>query len=67
MEYIINSFLKTIRNEIRTGHSVKIEEFGTFSSYMKQEYMGKNLNNGKIEKIPSTRCISFRPSKKLKQ
>lgn len=64
--YIINSFIKIIREEIKKGEKVKIEGLGTFSSSIRKSYIGKNIVNGNIEEIPSTRTISFKPSKKLK-
>ena len=55
-----------VREEIKNGCKIKIEGLGTFSSYIRQAYIGKNVN-GKTEEIPDTRYISFKPSKKLKQ
>lgn len=55
-----------IANEIKNGNNVKLEGLGTFTPYIKKSYIGKNLNSGDIVNIPSTRCISFKPSKKLK-
>lgn len=66
IEYIINSFVDIIREDIKNGNKVKIEGLGTFSSYTRQSYIGKKLN-GNIGEIPNTRYISFKPSKKLKQ
>lgn len=65
VESIINSFVKIVGNEIKNGLKVKIEGLGTFSSYVRQTYIGKNIN-GNVEKIPDTRYISFKPSRKLK-
>lgn len=55
-----------VREEIKNGCKIKIEGLGTFSSYIRQAYVGKNVN-GKIGEIPDTRYISFKPSKKLKE
>lgn len=66
IEYIINSFIEIIRNEVQKGLKVKIDGLGTFSSYIRQAYIGKNIN-GNVEEIPDTRYIRFKPSKKLKE
>lgn len=65
IDYIINSFIGIIGNEIRKGSKVKIDNLGTFSSYTRKSYIGKNVN-GNIESIPDSKYISFKPSKKLK-
>ena len=67
IEYIINSFIEIIRNEIKKGSKVKIDSLGTFSSFVRQAHIGKNLSTGDVGVIPSARCISFKPSKKLKE
>lgn len=66
IEYIINSFIEIVQKEVRKGSKVKIEGLGTFLSYIRQAHVGKNVN-GNIEEIPNAKCISFKPSKKLKQ
>lgn len=66
IEYIINSFIETIQKEIKNESKVKIEGLGTFSTYIRKSHIGKNVK-GNIEEIPSTICISFKPSSKLKQ
>lgn len=52
--------------EIKNDNKVKIDGFGTFSSHARQSYVGKSTN-GNIEKIPDTKYIIFKPSKKLKE
>lgn len=66
IEFIVNTFIKTIIDEIKNDRNIKIEGFGTFSSYIRHSYIGKNPN-GYVGKIPDTRYISFKPSNKLKQ
>ena len=67
IEYIINSFIKIVTEEIKKGFKVKVEGLGTFSSYIRQAHIGKNVNTGNIEEIPDTRYVSFKPSRKLKE
>lgn len=66
VEFIINAFIETLGNEMKNDCNIKIEGLGTFASYIRQAYVGKNISNGNIETIPTTRCISFTPSKKIK-
>lgn len=62
---IINSFLGIITDELHKGNKVKIDSFGTFSSYERQPYVGKSIN-GNVMEIPISKYVSFKPSKKLK-
>ena len=63
--YIVNAFISIMSEEIKKGHKIKIEGLGTFSSYLRQAYIGRNIN-GNVEEIADTRYIKFKPSKKLK-
>lgn len=66
-ETIINAFIKTLGKELKKDCTIKIDGFGTFSSFIRQAYVGKNINTGDTDIIPSARYISFKPSKKLKE
>ena len=67
IETIINAFLKTLGSELKKNCIIKIDGLGTFSSSVKKSYVGKNINTGQTDVIPSTRYINFKPSKKLKE
>jgi nucleoid DNA-binding protein len=67
IEYIINSFVRIIITEIKNGLKVKIDGLGTFSTYFKNVYVNKTLDTGFSTTIPNVKCISFKPSKKLKE
>lgn len=67
IEYIINSFVKIIIAEIKNGLKVKIDGLGTFSTYFKNVYINKSLDTGLSATILNVKCISFKPSKKLKE
>lgn len=66
VENIINAFIKTIGAEIKKGCIVKLDGFGTFSSHLKQSYLGKNISTGEIEQLPEATYIRFIPSSKIK-
>ncbi len=67
IEHIVNSFIEIIRKEIKKGFKVKIDGLGTFSTYFKNVYMKKSLDTGIANTVPNVKCISFKPSKKLKE
>lgn len=67
IEYIINSFIKIVREKIKDDLIVKIDGFGTFSTYYRNVHFNKTFSNGIEENIPTVKYISFKPSKKLKE
>ena len=67
IEFIVNSFIKIVGEKIKNDLKVKIEGFGTFSTYYKRVNFNKSFDNGVEESIPAVKYISFKPSKKLKQ
>lgn len=66
VEYIVNTFIDIIGNELRAGSKVKIEGLGTFSTFFKKIHVKKTLDTGVEKDIHNVKCISFKPSKKLK-
>ena len=67
IEFIVNSFIKIVGEKIKNDLKVKIEGFGTFSTYYKRVNFNKSFDNGVEESIPAVKYISFKPSKKLKE
>lgn len=59
--------MRIIITEIKNGLKVKIDGLGTFSTYFKNVYVNKSLDTGLSTTIPNVKCISFKPSKKLKE
>ena len=47
--------------------NIKIDGFGTFSTYYKNVHISKSIDTGVENNIPDVKCISFKPSKKLKK
>ena len=60
-------FIKLIIEKIRNDCKIKIDGFGTFSSYFKNVYVKKSIDNGNPNYIQNVKCINFSPSKKLKE
>lgn len=67
VEIIVNTFVKLIIEKIRNGFKIKIDGLGTFSSYLKNVYVKKNITTGESNYIPNVKCINFSPSRKLKE
>nr|DAT43570.1 MAG TPA: hypothetical protein [Caudoviricetes sp.]DAV92990.1 MAG TPA: hypothetical protein [Bacteriophage sp.] len=63
IEFIVNSFITTAGNELKNNGKVKIEGFGTFSTYTKSI---RNINGLDDNDIINAKYISFKPSKKIK-
>lgn len=66
VEYIVNSFVNTIAEEIKKDLKVKIDGLGTFSTYFKDVYIKKAIDTGNTNIIRNVKCVSFKPSNKLK-
>lgn len=66
IEYIINTFINVISNELKKNNDIKIDGFGSFAVKVKPAYIGKSVTTGETAKIPETKYINFKPSKKLK-
>lgn len=62
IELIVNSFVNVVGDGLKNDSKVKIEGLGTFSTYFKNIH---SLNNAKCDNV--AKCISFKPSKRLKQ
>jgi len=66
IEYIVNSFISIIAEEIKRDLKVKIDGLGTFSTYFKDVYIKKAIDTGNENIIRNVKCVSFKPSNKLK-
>jgi integration host factor subunit alpha len=63
---ILDMVVDEIRNELASGHDVKISTFGSFLLKSKRERMGRNPKTGVEATITPRTVISFRPSLGLK-
>ncbi len=66
IEYIVNSFVSIIGEEIKKDLKVKIDGLGTFSTYFKDVYIKKAIDTGRTNIIRNVKCVSFKPSSKIK-
>lgn len=65
-EKVINSVLDEIKTAMVTGGSVRMNEFGTFTTQVRSARLGRNPRTGEEVLIPATRVARFRPSRGLK-
>lgn len=59
---ILDMVVDEIRNELASGHDVKISTFGSFLLRKKRERIGRNPKTGVEATITPRTVISFRPS-----
>jgi len=62
----INSFLETIKENIRDDEKIQLQDFGTFRLKTYKAHTGKNPKTGEIIEIPEKKSINFKPSGILK-
>ena len=67
IEFIVNSFIKIIRERLKNDLNVKIDGLGTFSTYYRNVHFNKSFDNGTKKNIPTVKYIRFKPSKKIKE
>lgn len=62
----VNSFFRQIKDNLATGHNVKISGFGHFITRDKSARVGRNPKTGEEVIISPRRVACFRASQKLK-
>ena len=63
----VDSFLKTVKKELKAKHTVRILGFGSFSASRRKERTGRNLQTGQKIKIPACWYPKFKPGRELKE
>ena len=66
-ENLIDDFLITIVENLKTEKKLKLSKFGTFSIRAKKSRIGRNPKTKEEAIIDARRVISFRASKELKR
>ena len=64
---IVDSFFKTLTDELVRSSKVKISSFGTFKVVNKNERIGRNPKTKIETKITSRRVVKFKPSLAIKE
>jgi DNA-binding protein HU-beta len=64
---VIDTFMKVVRDTLATGEVVKIQKFGTFSTYERKERNGVNPQTREKMVIPAKTVAKFKASDDLSE
>ena len=65
-ENLIDDFLITIADNIKSDKKLKLSKFGTFTIRQKKSRVGRNPKTKETKMISSRNVILFKPSKEFK-
>lgn len=65
-ETILEAFIDTVTNSLKSNEDVKLVGFGTFSVSERKARVGRNPQTGEEIKIPACKAPVFRPGSDLK-
>ena len=65
-ENLIDDFLKTIIDNIKSEKKLKLSKFGTFTIRQKKSRIGRNPKTKETKVISSRDVVLFKPSKEFK-
>ncbi len=66
-ENLIDDFLSTIVENIKSEKKLKLSKFGTFSIRQKKSRMGRNPKTKESKVISKREVVLFKPSKEFKE
>ena len=66
-ENLIEDFLDTIVDNIKSEKKLKLSKFGTFSIRQKKSRIGRNPKTKEKKVISSRKVVLFKPSKEFKE
>jgi len=66
-ENLIEDFLSTIVNNIKSEKKLKLSKFGTFTIREKKSRIGRNPKTKETKIISSREVVLFKPSKEFKE
>ena len=66
-ENLIEDFLSTIVNNIKSEKKLKLSKFGTFTIREKKSRIGRNPKTKESKMISSREVVLFKPSKEFKE
>ena len=64
---IVQKTFDTILDSLTNGDRVELRNFGVFSTKMRKERTGRNMNTGEPVQVPACRVVQFRPSKEMER
>ena len=62
----LESFIKIVGQSVKTGNSVVLTGFGTFSQMKRKARVGVNPSTGKKMQIAAKKIAKFKPGKALR-
>lgn len=62
----LEAFIKSVGASLKTGKSVVLTGFGTFSVMKRKSRVGINPSTGKKMQIPAKKVAKFKPGKALR-
>jgi DNA-binding protein HU-beta len=65
-EKVINAFIVTVEEGLKTGDKIQLIGFGTFEVRDRQARKGRNPQTGAEIDIPAAKVPAFKPGKALK-
>lgn len=64
---VINSMLEIIKNQVKSGETVQISDFGKFSSTERAARTARNPVTGDPVEVAASRAFKFSPSASVKK
>jgi DNA-binding protein HU-beta len=64
---VLEAFMKSVGQSLKTGKSVVLTGFGTFSVFERKQRTGINPATGKKMQIPKKSVARFKPGKALRE
>jgi DNA-binding protein HU-beta len=62
----INLFLEGVMSALEEGKDINLVGFGSFTTYERGEYPGRNVRTGEVITVPASKKPRFKPGKKFK-
>lgn len=66
-EKAVNSFCNIVTDVLKSGESINLKGFGSFSVSTRAARQGRNLSTGELMDIPETKVPKFKAGSSLKE
>jgi integration host factor subunit alpha len=64
---VVDQFFECMRENLETGHQIKLSGFGNFELRDKKARPGRNPRTGKVVEVSARRVVTFSAGVKLKE
>jgi len=65
-DLLVNTFLESIIDSLRTGEGIELRGFGSFRLRNRKARMGRNPRSGESIEVPPKRVVYFKLGKELR-